>query len=182
MQQIKEILDRFQTFINEQKAITVPHAFKRVKVEPPKKVRKQYPFEGFINFQGLSIDVENKKGSYRRGTDPDGNDWKVKMSAHYGEVRQPGVRGTDGDYVDAFVGDNALSPLVVVVNQNYPNGAFDEQKCILGVESEEEAVKLYKSNYDKPDEFYGGHIAMNIGEFWDWFQTKKDKKKIKKKK
>ena len=38
-----------------------------------------YELQGKINFQGLIIDVENKKGSYRTGKDSNGKEWRTYM-------------------------------------------------------------------------------------------------------
>lgn len=163
-----------------QKLVESPHNFHPVKVEPPKAKRKEYPFEGYIDFQGIKIDVENKKGSTRSGTDPDGNPWSVKMICHYGEIR--GTEGTDGDKLDVYVGDNHDSSLVVVVHQHNPwDGKYDEDKVLLGFNSEEEAIGAYKNQYSKPGYYKEGEVTtMPIGQFWRWVNEKQNKgKKVK---
>lgn len=40
--------------------------------------------KGHVSVQGLSLAIENPKGSVRRGTDPDGKEWSHAMSDHYG--------------------------------------------------------------------------------------------------
>jgi len=148
--------------------VEVAHNFHPVVVQPPQAKRAKFPFTGFIDFQGLKIDVENKKGEYRRGTDRDGHEWKCLMHAHYGEIRD--TEGTDGDKLDVYVGPNHDSSLVVVVRQHKPDtGAFDEDKVMVGFDSVEEAIGAYKKQYDKPG-FYkdGDYKAMPIGEFWRW--------------
>ena len=146
------------------KVVEVPNTFHPVKLEPPKAKRKEYPFEGYIDFQGIKIDVENAKGSTRSGTGPEG-DWSTYMHAHYGEIR--GTEGVDGDKLDVYVGDNHDSSIVVVIHQHNPwDGKYDEDKVVLGCESVEEALGLYKKQYDRPG-FYreGEHTAMPIGAF-----------------
>jgi hypothetical protein len=148
--------------------VEVAHNFHPVTVQPPQAKRAKFPFTGFIDFQGLKIDVENKKGEYRRGKDRDGHEWKCLMHAHYGEIRN--TEGTDGDKLDVYVGPNHDSSLVVVVRQHKPDtGAFDEDKVMVGFDSVEEAVGAYKKQYDKPG-FYkdGDYKALPIGEFWRW--------------
>ncbi len=148
--------------------VEVAHNFHPVVVQPPQAKRAKFPFTGFIDFQGLKIDVENRKGEYRRGKDKDGHEWKCLMHAHYGEIRD--TEGTDGDKLDVYVGPNHDSSLVVVVRQHKPDtGAFDEDKVMVGFDSVEEAVGAYKKQYDRPG-FYkdGDHIAMPIGKFWRW--------------
>lgn len=159
--------------------LEIPHTFHQVELLDPQKKRKEFPFEGFIDFQGLEIDVENAKGSTRSGTGPDG-DWSVHMFAHYGEIR--GTEGVDGDKLDVYVGDNHDSSLVVVIHQHDPEaGTYDEDKVILGCESIEEAIGLYKKQYNRPG-FYqeGEHTAMPIGAFWRWVKDERNKgKKVK---
>jgi len=161
------------------KVLEVPNTFHQVEVQPPQAKRKEFPFEGFIDFQGLKIDVENVKGSTRSGTGPEG-DWSTFMFAHYGEIR--GTEGTDGDKLDVYVGDNHDSSLVVVIHQHNPwDGQYDEDKVVLGCESVEEAIGLYKKQYDRPG-FYkdGEYTAMPIGAFWRWVNEERNKgKKVK---
>ena len=154
----------------------VPRGDAKVKLQKPvKRTGKdaKHPFQGYIDFQGLQIDVENKRGSYRRGKDPDGNEWKCKMHHHYGEIRD--TEGSDGDKLDVYVGPNHDSSLVVVIHQCDPNnGKYDEDKVMLGFNSEEEAIGAYKNQYDKPG-FYreGKHTTMPIGQFWRWVHDKR---------
>src|SRR3989344_2835526 len=148
------------------KGFDVPFSTSKVVVEPPQKKRKEYPFEGFIDFQGLHIHVENVKGSTREGVDPDGTPWKVTMKHHYGEVDQ--TKGVDHDPVDIYVGPNGDSPLVVVVRQQDPKTKkYDEDKVMVGFNTEDEAIAAYKAQYNSPD-FYQSHKAMPIGRFLHW--------------
>ena len=151
----------------------VPYDFHPVTVEPARRTRAKFPFQGFIDFQGLQVDVESVAGSFREGVDADGHRWRVKMNAHYGEVR--GTEGVDGDPLDVYVLDNADSSLVVVVHQNDPTtGRYDEDKVVLGAKNVEEALALYRKQYDRPG-FYGGHTAMPIGRFWRWVKDRKNR-------
>lgn len=161
------------------KVIEAPHSFHAVKVEPPQAKRAEFPFEGFIDFQGIKIDVENVMGSVRRGTGPEG-DWQTYMHAHYGEIR--GTEGTDGDKLDVYVGPNHDSSIVLVVHQHNPwDGKYDEDKVVLGCDSLEEAIGSYKKQYDRPGFFRDGeYTAMPIGAFWRWVHDKNNKgKKVK---
>lgn len=126
------------------------------------------PYEGYIWFQGLEIDVENAAGSTRSGTSPDGSKWSTTMLFPYGEVRD--TEGADGDRLDVYVGPNAVSPLVVVVHQQDPDTEeYDEDKCMLGWDDEKEAISAYLAHYDKPG-FYQSHRSMPIGAFWSWLR------------
>jgi len=158
------------------KVVEVPNTFHSVELQPAQAKRKKFPFEGFIDFQGIKIDVENAKGSTRRGKGPEG-EWSTFMHAHYGEIR--GTEGTDGDKLDVYVGDNHDSSLVVVIHQHNPwDGKYDEDKVVIGCESVEEAIGLYKKQYDRPG-FYKDkeHTAMPIGAFWRWVNDVRNKGK-----
>lgn len=130
----------------------------------------EFPFEGKLQFDGIVIDVENAKGSTRSGTDPDGNEWSIKMKAHYGEIRKS--EGADGDKLDVYIGPSDKSRWVFVVHQvnpaTYDNpGEFDETKIILGVRTPNEAIKLYQAHYDRED-FFGGMDMVPIEKFKAW--------------
>lgn len=165
---------RTRTAGTNAKVVEHPHNFHPVTVEEPKKVRKEFPFEGFIDFQGLLIDIENKKGSKRTGVDPDGHPWSTEMFSHYGEIR--GTEGSDGDLLDAYVGDNHDSGIVVVVHQHNPwDGQYDEDKVMLGYDSIEEAIGAYKKQYDKPGYFKADQFTvLPMGQFWRWVKDEKN--------
>ncbi len=143
---------------------------------PPSPNRKEYPFVASLVYQGIPIDLEQLKGDVREGVDADGTPWRVKMHAHYGEVRSHargasgvmGAKGMDGDRLDVYVGDAPDSDLVVVVDQHIPEtGEHDEQKVMLGFPSVGEAVACYRRQYTKPG-FYGGHKTMTLDQFRQW--------------
>lgn len=156
------------------KIVAHPHNFHPVVVEEAKLEREESPFEGFIDFQGLLIDVENKKGSVRTGTDPDGHPWSTEMFSHYGEIR--GTEGSDGDLLDAYVGDNHDSGIVVVIHQHNPwDGQYDEDKVMLGYDSIEEAIGAYKKQYDKPGYFKADQFTvLPMGQFWRWVKDERN--------
>lgn len=141
---------------------------------PPRPNRRRFPFVASVDFQGIPVDIEQRKGDTREGVDVDGTPWKVTMHAHYGEIRSSargakgtiGARGMDGDRLDVYLGPAGLSPLVVVVDQKIPEtGKFDEQKVMLGFLSVKDALDCYRKQYTKPG-FYGGHKVWPIG----WFK------------
>lgn len=135
-------------------------------LEPPRIDREDFPFVASCDFQGLTVHIENLAGSIRSGVDRNGHEWTTVMAAHYGEIE--GTTGADGDPLDAYVGPDAHSPLVVVVHQNKPDtGEYDEDKVMLGYGSVEDALEAYASQYDRPG-FYGAHTAMPIGRLIEW--------------
>lgn len=138
-----------------------------------------YYLEDKYIIQGFQINVENKKGSFREGTDPNGHNWKIKMKADYGNIE--GITGADKEELDVYIGDNSESQLVFIVHQNNPDtGKFDEDKIMLGFSSKEQAKKLYLSQYDKKG-FLGSIDKLTINEFREKVSSGKyEGKKIKK--
>ena len=110
----------------------------------------EHKLQGRINFQGLDIAVENREGSVRSGKKPDGGEWHTRMLAPYGYIDAPS-KGKDGESIDCYVGPKKDAPSAFVVHQHKPDGTgFDEDKVMLGTNSEQEAKKLYLKHYDSP--------------------------------
>jgi len=133
---------------------------------------------GHIKLHGLDISIENGKGSTRSGTSPDGKKWSVKMQNDYGYIRSS--EGPDGDSVDVFVCGSPDTELVFVVHQQDPKtGKFDEHKCMLGCNTQEEAEEAYLANYEKGWKGMGEVVVLTIPQFKSWLKgdTKKPIKK-----
>lgn len=136
--------------------------------ELPKTVKKSltfsgYPLQGRKKFAGFNISIENKKGSYREGVDPDGHKWRVKMFHDYGYIR--GSVGVDGDHVDCYLGPNENAKKVYIIHQQDPNTKkYDEDKVMLGFDSQLDARAAYLKQYDKPG-FLQSITTMDIEEF-----------------
>lgn len=124
------------------------------------------------SWNGLKISIENKKGSVRRGVDKDGHQWATKMHFDYGYIR--GSEGTDGDHVDCYLGDNMDAKKVYIVHQNDPiTHKYDEDKCMLGFNSLEDAKKAYLMQYDRPG-FLGKIDTMDFDEFKEFILLKRN--------
>ena len=66
---------------------------------------------------------------------------------------------------NCYIGPNPESETAFVVHQNDPaTGAYDEDKVMLGFDSEDEARKAYLSQYDRPG-FLGDIVKMDIDTF-----------------
>jgi len=129
---------------------------------PPVPNRKKWPYQATATFQGLRVLVENLPGSVREGEDGDGNKWRTKMKAAYGEFA--GTLGTDGDPVDVFIGPDADAPHAYVIHQKFPGTQVpDEDKVVLGCHTLEEARDLYMAHYDRPG-FYHGATRWTMDE------------------
>jgi hypothetical protein len=102
-------------------------------------------------FQGLPIVIENRKGSVRRGVDQDGHEWETRMMNPYGFIRVRDGRGADGEYIDCYLGPNREAMAVYVIHQQDPEThLYDEDKVMLGFNSQAEAETAYRKHYDKP--------------------------------
>ena len=116
-----------------------------------------------IKYQGMDISIENKAGSYREGTDPNGKKWRSKMYLPYGYIR--GTMGADKDHLDAFVGPDPNSQRVYIVKQVRPDtGKFDEDKVMFGFNDRVAARKGYLRHYDSP-KYFGSIKEMSMEEF-----------------
>ncbi|MDX5979555.1 hypothetical protein [Vreelandella alkaliphila] len=102
--------------------------------------------KGKVTIHGLTVAIENPRGSTRRGVDEDGNEWESTLAHHYGDIK--GTIGADGDSVDVFIGSAPEAETAYVVDQLNDNGGFDEHKVMLGFESESEAKAGYLANYE----------------------------------
>jgi len=145
-------------------------------IEKNKEFKKSLTYSGHklyyrTTFQGLPISIENRKGSVRRGVDPDGHKWETKMKYPYGYIRL--TEGVDGDHVDCYLGPNKDSRKVYVIHQKNPDtGEYDEDKVMLGFNSAKEAKEAFLAHYDKPG-FYGGMDSFDIEEFKKLLKIKK---------
>ncbi len=128
------------------------------------RLDKAFPLHYRTDFQGLDISIENRKGSTRRGVTPDGTPWATTMAHAYGYIRM--TEGTDGDHVDCFVGPNmeARNAYVITVMAAPEFTEVDEQKCMLGFDSEEDAKRALIENYSDP-RFFGSILSMPMDEF-----------------
>lgn len=121
--------------------------------------------KGHVNILGFNISIENPKGSYRRGKDRNGKEWKTLMHNDYGYFTR--TLGKDGDAVDVFIGPNLHSDKIYPIDQ-YVDGKFDETKVMLGFNSAEEAKKAYLSNYEKDWKGFKYITEIDIDEFKKW--------------
>lgn len=117
-----------------------------------------------IRWRGLSIRIENEPGSVRLFRNPDGSTGEKRMIWPYGYVS--GSTGVDGDEVDVFFGPNPDAPLVYVVHARRKGDwkSFDEDKCMIGWDSLDDARQAFLSSYDDP-RFLGEVTPMPADEF-----------------
>jgi hypothetical protein len=128
-----------------------------------------------MEFQGLPISIENRKGSKRYWTDPNnGKDGSTKMQYPYGYIR--GTLSTDDDAVDVYIGKDEKSDKAFVITQmKTPDfKEIDEQKVMLGFSSAEKAKLAYLAHYDDP-RFFKEMKELSMGQFRAKLATHKGK-------
>lgn len=147
---------------------------KQINLDDKQKEGKKFKLQGNTSYRGLSIAIENKKGSVRRGVNDDGSKWETKMFYPYGYIQ--GTLGVDGDKLDCYVNTkNKETDKVFIIHQKNPEtGRYDEDKVMLGFDTKEEARNAYLAHYDT-HKFLGEITTMNFEEF------KKKALKVKKK-
>lgn len=137
--------------------------------------------KGKAQWNGLTLVIENPKGSTRSGKSKDGTEWSIEMKDHYGYFGGKDS-GADGDEVDFFLSEaHPDSEIVFVINQVKKDGKFDEHKCVLGCISETEARETYLRNYSKGWTGLGSIKAMTLPDFKKWLDTNPEKAAAEKK-
>lgn len=114
-----------------------------------------------VDFQGIKIMIENPVGSIRSGEKADGEKWETKFLYPYGFIKK--VIGQDGDELDCFIGNNQDSGVVYLIHQRIDN-KYDEDKVMLGFDSEEAARDAYLAHFDT-QQMLGPITEMTIPEF-----------------
>lgn len=117
-----------------------------------------------IRWRGLVLRIENEAGTVRAGRKPDGSPWATRMIYPYGYVEAS--EGVDGDEVDCFLGSNLAAPFVYVIHQRRVDdwSAYDEDKCMIGFDSQADAERAFLLCYDDP-RFLGPVTALPADEF-----------------
>ena len=126
---------------------------------------------GHIAWNGLDITIETAKGAYRRGKDSNGEEWSVKLPAHYGYIKR--TEGADGDHVDVYMGPNPESDSILIVDQiDLKTRKFDEHKVMLGFNAVADAKAAYEAGFSdgKGGLRRGGTMSLNVDQFKAWLK------------
>ncbi len=116
-------------------------------------------------YSGLPIKIEYQKGDKRPYRDDQGKKQHKTMHAAYGFVR--GTKGVDGDELDVYIcGPDTGKVFVVKQMKRGDWKTFDEEKCMLGCSSAQEASGMYLRHYND-HRFLGGIKEMTMGQFKD---------------
>ena len=117
----------------------------------------------------IPISIEWNNGETRKGVGDKGP-WERVMSADYGFI--PDTIGSDGEPIDVYLGGTPQSRKVFVVNQ-MKDGAFDEEKVMLGFPSQEVAEATYRAHYPEGGiHHFGGITPYTMDEFLAAFVRK----------
>jgi len=169
-----EVCERFgpPKLIKEGRSLAQDIATARRKTKTPASEAQaeagNYP-KGKVNMHGLTIAIETGKGQTRSGTDRNGKKWSITMKHDYGDIKR--TTAADGDSVDVFIGRSPDTELVFVVDQSDGEGKFDEHKCMLGFNTEEEAREGYLANYQKGWDRILGITSLTVPQFKWWLKN-----------
>lgn len=132
-------------------------------------LEKAFKLQGAINYRGIPIAIENRKGTVRKWRDAQGGTGETRMQVGYGYIRR--TNGIDEDEIDVFVGTDPDADMVYVIEQQNPdNGIYDEQKCMVGFPNQGEAERIYLEHYDRSD-FALYTTPMELEHFKRWVAT-----------
>ena len=137
-------------------------------------LQKAFKLQGHLDFQGLPIAIENRKGTVRKWKAANGESGETNMAVGYGYIKR--TNGMDEDEVDVFVGPDPRAEMVYIVEQQIPEtGVYDETKCMIGFSNQKQAEQTYEEHYDRPG-FKLYTTAMEMDQFKRWLQETAPKK------
>lgn len=122
-----------------------------------RKYGNSRPVKRSTQFQGIPISIEIEVGEHVVG-----NGCEKTYKYAYGEIPTSATLA-DGEGVDVYLGPNPQSDLVCVVHQNKRDGTYDEDKIMLGFDSDRDALKCYRDH--GPEWGFGSMDLMNVDEF-----------------
>ena len=114
----------------------------------------------------MDVVVETPRGERRSGKGFD-----VQMPAHYGYIK--GVKGADGDSLDAYLGPDPTENWVYVCDQRHlpPRRGFDEHKVMMGFPSQAEALRAYDAGHHRAKDVLMDFTPMHVRDFKEWIRT-----------
>lgn len=122
--------------------------------------------DGFVEFQGLPIQIENQAGTYRAWKDRDGNQGQTLMRYGYGFIQ--GTKAADEEELDCYVGPDPNATHAYIIHQQRPaNGVYDEDKVMLGFSTAADAKQAYLAHYNSPD-FFQAMSELPMDAFKRW--------------
>lgn len=154
----------------------IANAEKEVDTNPSEKQKEAGNYKmGHVIIDGFKYTIENPKGSYRKGVDPNGKHWSCKMNNTYGYIR--GAKSVDGDEIDMYLSDKPTEGNIYVIDQVNKDGTFDEHKVMYGFNSYEEAKENYLANFEKGWTGLGKITEVSKEDFKKWVRSSYRKRK-----
>lgn len=113
---------------------------------------KSWRIHNRMKWHGMDVSIETPAGDTRHWHDEHtGQSGCTHMQWSYGYLRKTGAH--DGDHVDVYIGPfpDTATHVYVVRQMKGPHFVhYDEDKCMIGFNSREEAEAAYRAHYDKP--------------------------------
>lgn len=122
----------------------------------------------------ICFKLELEPGDVRSGTSPEGKKWEKKMSLAYGYI--PKTVGDDGETVDVYLKEDGTFEHVYVVRQKKRDGSHDEDKCMVGFTSKDEAKDAYEKH--GPEWGFGSLEEYTWEEFQDDYLSERVREKV----
>lgn len=169
-----------QASLDKQRAVVEAESVTNIQPTEGQKQAGNYAKGKVKIMPGIEVSIENPKGSVRSGVSPDGNAWQVEMPVAYGYIKR--TKGADGDHLDAFIGDSQSSEKVYVFDQiDLGTQKFDEQKVMIGFDSELDAIEAYDASFSdgRGEERIGSIKEMTKDDFRQWVKKAEYKKDYK---
>src|ERR1035441_9561218 len=109
--------------------------------------QEDYELDQELDYRGLPLEIENKKGTYRTGKDPDGKSWRTFMRFSYGRIGNTKTKA-DQEEVDIYLGPDKTTKYVYQIYQLKKTAGgnfkgFDEFKYMIGFSNKGDAVSAY---------------------------------------
>lgn len=159
----QEVLDAAEHVAGPDREVTVRPAEQAIE---ERESRRAAEVQGPQSLYGMSLKLENLKGSQRSGVSPQGEPWSQTLGTDYGYLE--GTTGVDGSPIDVLVVGPETNQVYVIDQVDPATGEFDEHKVVSGVNSAQEAKQAYLSNYEKGWKGFGGIVAMSPAGFEIW--------------
>ena len=120
-------------------------------------------YESKLEYKGLPITIEYKKGEVRSGIDVDGNYWEQEMFCDYGYFDS--IIGFDGKELDVYYNTDNYSEKIFRVSQlKVDTQEFDEYKIMLGFNNIRDAAEAYLAHYPDNWKVFGGIEEITLKE------------------
>lgn len=136
------------------------------------EIIKNRPIRRKLKIYGMDISIETDKGEVRNWFDPNsGEHGSTTMKYPYGYIKR--TKGADDEQIDVYVGPDTTSDSVFIIKQMAAPDfkEYDEDKVMLGFESEKQAKMAYLQHYND-EKFLGSIKTMSVDEFKSEFITK----------